>query len=210
MPAEKVLPERGDAQQGTAPPGAPTPREASRSLASPSAALRANPKVPEQKYFALVGGPGSIKDSDAAIIGPELERIFEKGVRSSAAIVNEARKPTSPLHRYFEWNDSVAAEAWRRAQAALIVRSIVIRVPTATTDETVRAFHLVRRNPEVSTHKEYVAIAEALASEEMRSQIVERAFRELASWRRTYSSYQSVFGGVFAAIDDLALAEADE
>jgi hypothetical protein len=63
-------------------------------------------------------------------------------------VVDEARDEAHPLHSRFEWDDSVAGEAWRRSQAHELIRSVRLVYREATEQEaarSVRAFHAVRR-----------------------------------------------------------------
>lgn len=65
-----------------------------------------------------------------------------------ALVIEEARDETHPLHSRFEWDDSVAGEAWRRSQAHELIRSVRLVYREATEKESarsVRAFHAVRR-----------------------------------------------------------------
>lgn len=41
-------------------------------------------------------------------------------------IVDYARDPKSPLHRFFEWDDSVAAEKYRLMQAGRLTRTLLV------------------------------------------------------------------------------------
>lgn len=41
------------------------------------------------------------------------------------AILDEARNPDSPLHPWFEWDDSAAAEKYRRLQAGRLIAVVV-------------------------------------------------------------------------------------
>jgi hypothetical protein len=43
-------------------------------------------------------------------------------------LIERAESPLSPLHRYFEWDDSKAAEAWRVSQARYLIRSFTIEI----------------------------------------------------------------------------------
>lgn len=57
----------------------------------------------------------------------ELGRIYEKhGKLSPTVVVDEARPAESPLHPAFEWDDSKAAEFYRRSQAKDLIYSVEI------------------------------------------------------------------------------------
>jgi hypothetical protein len=63
-------------------------------------------------------------------------------------VVDAARDEAHPLHSRFEWDDSVAGEAWRRSQAQELIRSVRITYREPTEKEaghSIRAFHAVRR-----------------------------------------------------------------
>jgi hypothetical protein len=62
-------------------------------------------------------------------IGEELERIRKaKGLLTPEAVIEEAKKKSSPLHEEFEWNDSLAAERYRLVQARTLIRAITVIV----------------------------------------------------------------------------------
>jgi hypothetical protein len=60
----------------------------------------------------------------------EVQRLATEhgGVVTPAQVVEAARDPANPLHEEFEWDDSVAAEQWRLAQARTLIRSIRVVV----------------------------------------------------------------------------------
>lgn len=61
--------------------------------------------------------------------GEELERIKAKHkvkMLKSQTIVDEAKDENSPIHKYFEWDDSKASELYRRQQAVNLINHIVI------------------------------------------------------------------------------------
>src|SRR3990167_2956704 len=66
--------------------------------------------------------PKSKKDKE--IVFKALKQI--KGVSKHLipeAVVKRAENPKSPLHEYFEWNDTAAAQAYRIIQAGELIRS---------------------------------------------------------------------------------------
>jgi hypothetical protein len=79
----------------------------------------------------------------------ELQKIYEsRGSLTPSIVLDEARDPAHPLHSRFMWDDTDAAESWRRHQAQDLIRSVRVRYAEATDKEparSVRAFHAVRR-----------------------------------------------------------------
>ncbi len=62
--------------------------------------------------------------ADAAIVGPELQRLTNAGASTNADVVDAARPSEAVLHPYFEWDDTAAAEAYREHQAETITRTV--------------------------------------------------------------------------------------
>lgn len=76
----------------------------------------------------------------------QLTAVYAKrGELTPENVLEEARDPDHPLHGRFTWDDTVAAEKWRRHEAHELIVSVKIRYAD---DETglreVRAFHAVR------------------------------------------------------------------
>lgn len=91
------------------------------------------------KYFAR---PGShLTDADAQVIGPELQRLSREGLSSTEDIVNEGRKPDSPLSPYFTQDVQEAAHKQWRVEASHMARAIAVEyVGPDNRKEKVRAF----------------------------------------------------------------------
>ncbi len=71
----------------------------------------------------------------------------QQGRLTPQLVVDTARDPGHPLHSRFEWDDSVAGEAWRRQQAHELIRKakVVYREASeAEPEKSVRAFVAVR------------------------------------------------------------------
>lgn len=71
----------------------------------------------------------------------------QHGKLTPQLVVDTARNPEHPLHSRFEWDDSVAGEAWRRQQAHELIRKakVVYReADESTPEKSVRAFVAIR------------------------------------------------------------------
>lgn len=69
--------------------------------------------------------PGSRFSVPATVVADEIERIRSiSGAVTAERVVDESRPEDAPLHTAFEWNDSAAAEQYRRDQARALIRSV--------------------------------------------------------------------------------------
>jgi len=111
----------------------------------------------------------------------ELLRLAARdGHVSPQSVLEEARPPSSPLHRHFTWDDTVAAEKCRLIEASQLIRRYSIEIETGP-EKTVRTRALVNVAP-----AEYVPVEQAMADPNMRNVVLQSAIKELAALRRKY------------------------
>lgn len=101
----------------------------------------------------------------------------------------------APLHNEFEWNDSVAAEAYRETQARHIINCIEI---VREEKEPVRAFFSISR-----AEPEYRHIDAIMKEEDKRQALLNMALAELLSFKKKYAQLEEL-AAVFTAIDEVA------
>ena len=142
--------------------------------------------------------PGSRIRGDAQKVGEVCERLERKGNLTPKALVDASRRKNAPLHDMFEWDDAIAAEAYRETQAGYIIRSIEVTVVGNT--EPVRAFVNVSME---GGERSYIGVQAALSVEETRDEILEAALAELRAFERKYSTLVEL-AEVFAAIKKVA------
>jgi hypothetical protein len=98
-----------------------------------------------QAGYAFKPGMRIKSDLDPNAIGHEIAALRDDaGVVEVDAVVDAARLDKSAMHAHFTWDNTVAAESWRKDEARYLLRSIVpIYADTRTEDEHVspqRAF----------------------------------------------------------------------
>lgn len=148
--------------------------------------------------------PGSRVSIDADKAGRELARIEQaEGELTPAAVLGRARSANSSLHAHFEWDDSKAAEQHRLTQAGELIRSITVDITRSNIEppKPTRAFVSVERKGE----RTYVGVQTAMSDADLRRQVLERAWSELASFRARYADLKEL-AGVFAAMDKAQVA----
>lgn len=127
------------------------------------------------------------------------------GVRNGKAwspkrIVDAARPSGSPIHKLFEWRDSVAAEAYRLDQARLLVRCLVVTIDNGK-HATMRAT--------VNFGDGYRSTDQVMESAELRQRLLNIALDEANRWRARYQ-HLSELASVFSAIEKATTKNAPE
>jgi hypothetical protein len=147
---------------------------------------------------------------DAQVAGEELEVIKERndGMITPEAVVTAARAKMSPLHPYFEWDDSIAAAKHRLEQSRYLIRHLVVQIDEVKQPEAhpVRAFVQVERKAPSTGKPEagYMPIRTVMGDAELRGQVLRRAVSELKGWQARYTEMQEL-ARVFDAIEQTAL-----
>jgi hypothetical protein len=119
-------------------------------------------------------------------------------------VVESARAATSPLHDYFEWDDTAAAAAYRIDQARHLLRVTVTHLPVGSGHERVRAF------VSLSTDAGYRPIGAVLVNSQHRAQLLADARAEMERFERKYGHLAELAGVIDAmrAVDRRKLAAA--
>jgi hypothetical protein len=152
---------------------------------------------------------GSKFTGDAEKAYEVTERIRKRdGEVTRSAVIAEAKRKNSPIHRHFEWDNSVAAEKWRLRQAGDLINSLQV-IRTEATTHPVSAYSVVTKpakSADAPQRKVYESTEEALADPVMRDEILANAIRDAIAFRKKYHAL-SELSKVFSALDTF-LAEA--
>lgn len=164
-----------------------------------------------------------LSNKDAAVIGPELQRIGQEGGMTAARVVYEATPEEAPLHPFFEWNDVKAGELYRHDQARRMITAVVIREtrPGDEDDRILPAFVHVRMNSEQKVaaglgdtpQSPYLPVAQVVGEEQRVLDKMDEAARQLRTWKANFNLWRSVSGQfaerfqpVFEFVDGLEAA----
>lgn len=110
-------------------------------------------------------------------------------------IVDIARNPNSELHKYFEWDDTKAAEKWRLQQARVLICNLVF-VKKDENNIPIRQFHIVRKKGV------YEPIKLILQNPDEYQNLLKNAKAELQAFKRKYKSLTEL-EEIFEKIDEL-------
>jgi len=120
-----------------------------------------------------------------------LQAIYnERGQLTPALVVDVARDEQHPLHLRFEWNDTAAAEKYRRHQAHNLIRSVRIchASPKGGEPVSIRAFHAIQ-DP---TTRKYVYEPTAVVMQDpmVRRLLLAEMQRDWQALRRRYEELE--------------------
>lgn len=141
----------------------------------------------------------------AQVVGEHLEIVRQQneGRLEPEGVVAEAVNPNSPLHAYFEWDDTEAAQQYRLSQARNLIRAVVVRYRETPEGgpKTTRAFVSVTKED----RRSYVPVTTAMSDAEMRAQVIRKAWGEMQAFKARYRHLQE-FGLLFASLEELEQA----
>lgn len=138
---------------------------------------------------------------DANVVGRHIEMLREKfkGELTPQDILDDARHDNSPLHNFFEWNDSAAAEQYRLQQARGLIRAVVaIYTREDEGKPAVRTKAYVHINEPSAPH--YREASHAMSQAKTRKLVLDRAWNELKAWKSRYKHLEE-FAGLIRVID---------
>lgn len=156
---------------------------------------------------------------DGAAQQIERLRVFHKTLTVDL-IVEDSKRPEAALNPYFEWNNQQAAYQWRLEQARRALRSLVVIHDSGNgeTTQPIRAYvHIIDEDeredqvthevtvvrPNTLTKGRYERIDVAMADQKSREYVLQRAWREVTSWRDRYKEYQE-FSRICSVIDEVS------
>lgn len=117
--------------------------------------------------------------ADAQKVSDEIQSIGEEV--TPADILAKARDSKTELHKCFEWDDGIAAEKYRLAQARQIVHHLIIKnVEEDKVDTQVRFFYRTESN---GGYKPFSAVIKNPTEYE---KLLEQARNELRAFKKKY------------------------
>ena len=128
----------------------------------------------------------------------ELEaiRARHRGILRPKDVVAAAQAKSSPLHKYFEWDNTKAAQQYRLEQARLLIRCTIYTPDVSR--KPVRMY--VSLESDRRSGDSYRAMGTVLSSVPLRDELLRQALAEARAWQERYQSFREL-AGVFAEIE---------
>lgn len=137
-------------------------------------------------------------------IKTELEAIRLKskdGLLHWQAVVSAARRPSSVLHRYFDWNRERAMSVYLESQARELIASYTVVIETSGGEQ-----HRTRGYVALTTDREsgggYRSVLDVLSDRELKKQLLADAFADLQAFKQRYKKLAEL-AEIFRAVKKL-------
>ena len=115
-------------------------------------------------------------------------------------VLNVARDPKCILHKHFQWDDTKAAEAYRRAQARQLIQKCTVSIDKAP-DVHIRAF--VSLNADQTRGGGYRMMADVLSDEDLKSQLLHEMMVSVAKWKKQISLLDKETTAIINQLEDI-------
>ena len=160
----------------------------------------------ESGKYKFVPMPGSrLTVGQAQAAGRVFREILaERGAVKPETVLEKARAATSPIHGYFTWDDTEAAEKHRLSEAQTLCRSVrVVRADMPAQEQpAIRYLQCVSAcsGEDRFEGKAYLPLPDIKSNPEYRRQVLQNALSEYTSLERKYRDLQTELGPVFSAV----------
>jgi len=144
------------------------------------------------KFNELVSLNKGLKVLDPQMVGEQIEKLRLKrgGSFDAADLVNEARSKNSPLHDIFEWDDTEAAELYRRQQARHLLSCVVMVSEVQNEDkEAVRRVFVSATDDGT---RAYTTVSHILSNTELRAKFLKKLHKELEVLQKRCEMYEDI------------------
>ena len=99
-------------------------------------------------------------------------------------IVDFARDEDTELHKCFQWDDSVAAENWRKQQARQVVMSLTVKVERSEHGEA-QTYRLIEHD---DTEKIYRPVVLTVRNKDEYARLLAQAQADMIAFKKRYKS----------------------
>jgi len=131
---------------------------------------------------------GASFTADANKVGQELEELDKVSIDS---VLNKARNPNTELNKCFIWDDSEAAEKYRRHQASMLISTIKVEIQPvnpSTEPVVVRSYESIKTNND----RHFVFTPKAISKPDETAMILSRIMRDIKSLEKNLQDYKSI------------------
>jgi len=123
--------------------------------------------------------------------------LAKEGNLTPALVVDAAKRKDSPLHHYFTWDNSKAAQNYRLLEAAILIRTVRMKISTGDVTHRASAFLLPVRG-----EGNYRPITEVISNKELADAMLDIARSELTAFKNKFGKLERL-AALWPPIDEV-------
>lgn len=128
-------------------------------------------------------------DNDAQIIGSYLDKKFPGGNCTAEEVVDVAKSSRSPIHKYFDWDDTSAARKYRLQQAGQMIRCVVLNIEDS--DNEIPKMVSIKFETNHGIKRSYVNTEKAFNIPDAMDQVLAEAIQNLKGWEKRFRMFKN-------------------
>jgi len=132
---------------------------------------------------------GKMRDDPKIIAALNLLAARNNGLLEPAGVVKEARSEKSPLHSWFDWDETEAAHKWRLHQARNLLRVMVTYSFSGKRKIVTRVYVSLTTDRGEGGYRTTVSV---MSDPELRAQLLADALDEMKLFERKYAALQEL------------------
>ena len=121
------------------------------------------------------------------------------GVLLVESVLDAAKDPDCVLHKHFQWDDTKAAEAYRKTQARQLIQKCVVTIDKAPNVQ-IRAF--VSLASDQHSGGGYRMTADVLSDDDMKAQLLHDMMMVISRWKRQINLLDHDTVSILDALED--------
>ena len=127
------------------------------------------------------------------------------GVLLVESVLDAAKDPDCVLHKHFQWDDTKAAESYRKTQARQLIQKCVVTIDKAPNVQ-IRAF--VSLASDQHSGGGYRMTADVLTDEDMKAQLLHDMMMVISRWKRQINLLDHDTVSILDALEDAIATKA--
>lgn len=117
-------------------------------------------------------------------------------------VLGVARDPRCILHKHFQWDDTKAAEAFRRMQARQLIQKCTVTIEKAP-DIPIRAF--VSLSTDQYSGGGYRLTADVLSDEDLKAELFREMAHTITKWKKQLSLLDKETAAIIDMLDEIVV-----
>lgn len=160
----------------------------------------------EQKIYYASESSNYLNNEKAQVYGPCIAKIIDAngGIATTQIIVENAKDKSSPIHDHFQWDDTKAANEYRKYQARKLIQSIEVEiVKDGQSSQIVRAFHFIKKEDEEEVSQGFARFEVIHKKADLYNEFVLKAYlKRIRQLNSKYKKYKEL-EPIVIAIDEI-------